>query len=93
MGHLIRDWMALWWVFAGLLEHYRERVLDYVIDFDNFSIKLYITYLIGVMVWVAIPLLISFLTPDYINPLAVFGALFTYRILMFAINFFRKGVR
>lgn len=81
------------WIFAGLLRHYRERILEYVIDLDNFSKGLYFTYLIGVMVWVAIPLLVSFLIPEYINPLAVFGALFTDRILMFFVNFFKKEAR
>lgn len=81
------------WVFAGLLRHYRERILERVIDFDNFSTRLYLMYLLGVMVWIAIPLLISFLIPDYINPLAVFGAFFADRILMFVINILRKEVR
>jgi hypothetical protein len=81
------------WVFAGLLEHFRERILERVIDFDNFSMRLYIMYLVGIMVWVAIPLLISFLIPEYINPLAVFGAFFADRMLMFAINLYRKGVK
>ena len=81
---------VLGWIFIGLLRHYRERILDYIIDFDNFSKKLYFMYLIGVMVWVAIPLLISFVVPEYINALAVFGAFFTDRILMFFVNIVRK---
>lgn len=81
----------LGWLFAGLLRRYRERILEYIIDFDNFSKKLYFIYLFGVMLWVAIPLLISFFIPEYINPLAVFGAFFADRILLFFINSFRKG--
>lgn len=81
------------WVFAGLLRHYREPILEYLIDFDHFSTITYVSYLIGVMIWIAIPLLISFFFMDYINPFAVFGAFFVDRFLIFMLNIFRKGVK
>ena len=80
----------LGWIFVGTLRHYRERILEYIIDFDHFTTRSYIVYLLGVIVWIAIPLLVSFLFPEYINPLAVFGAFFADRILMFFVNSFRK---
>lgn len=83
----------LGWVFAGLLRHYRERILRYIIDFENFSKRMYLMYLLGVMIWIAIPLLLSFLLSEYINPLAVFGAFFADRILMFIVNSFKKEAR
>src|SRR5699024_11839752 len=55
------------WLFAGLLRQYREKLLDHLIDFDNFSVTKYIAYLFGVVIWIAIPFLISFLLPDYIK--------------------------
>lgn len=78
------------WFFIGLLRHFREPILEYIIDFDHFSTGKYITYLLGVMVWVSIPLLISFFLPEYINPFTVFAAFFADRILMFIVNYFRK---
>lgn len=81
----------LGWLFVGLLRQYRERILEYVIDFEHFSIRSYIAYLLGVMAWVAIPLIISFFFPEYFEPLAVFGAFFIDRALMFMMNSFRKG--
>src|SRR5690625_7526188 len=62
------------WLFVGLLRHYRERILDYVIDLDNFKVRLYIIYLLGIVLWLSIPLILSLLLPEYINPIAIFGA-------------------
>lgn len=81
----------LGWIFIGLLQVYRGKILDYVIDFNDFSTGRYILYLIGVMVWIAIPLLLATLFIDYINPLAVFGAYFIHRAIMFISNSVRKG--
>jgi len=81
----------LGWLFIGLLRINRERILERIIDFDNFSMSAYIIYLIGVMVWIAIPLLASFFAPQYINVWAIFGAYIADRILMFIINAFSKG--
>lgn len=78
------------WIFVGLLRHFREPILEYIIDFENFSTRTYVAYLLGVMVWIAIPLVISLLFEDYINPIAVFAAFFADRALMFLINYFRK---
>lgn len=78
------------WLFAGLLRQYRERILEKVIDFDHFSTGKYILYLLGVMIWIALPLLISFFIQDYLNPLAVFGAFFADRGLMFVVNSLRR---
>lgn len=78
----------LGWVFIGLLRHYREDILERIIDFDNFSTGVYVAYLFGVICWIAIPLFISFVMPEYINPLAIFGAYFAERILMFITNYF-----
>jgi len=81
----------LGWLFAGLLRINRERILERIIDFENFSMKTYIIYLLGVMVWIAIPLLASLFVPQYISPWAIFGAYIADRILMFIINAFSKG--
>ena len=78
------------WLFAGLLRQYREKLLDHLIDFDNFSVTKYIAYLFGVVIWIAIPFLISFLLPDYINPIFVFLAFFVDRALMFIMRSIRK---
>lgn len=80
----------LGWIFIGLLREYRESLLAYIINFEDFSTKRYMLYLIGVMVWIAIPLLISSLFIDTIHPLAVFGAYFSDRTLMFANKSIRK---
>ena len=81
---------VLGWLFVGLLRQYRGLILERIIDFDDFSVLRYIMYLLTVMVWIAIPLLISFLLPEYFNPLAVFGAFFADRFLMFIIESISK---
>ena len=81
---------VLGWLFVGLLRQYRGLILERIIDFDDFSVLRYIMYLLTVMVWIAIPLLISFLLPEYFNPLAVFGAFFADRLLMFIIESISK---
>ena len=81
---------VLGWLFVGLLRQYRGLILERIIDFDDFSVLRYIMYLLTVMVWIAIPLLISFLLPEYFNPLAVFGAFFADRFLMFIIGSINK---
>src|SRR5699024_12159584 len=73
------------WLFAGLLRQYGEKLLDHLIDFDNFSVTKYIAYLFGVVIWIAIPFLISCLLADYINLLFVFLAFFVDRSLLFII--------
>ena len=78
------------WLFISLLRNYRERLLENIIDFDNFSAKKYVLYLVGVVAWIAVPLLFSFFIPQYINPFAVFAAYFADRILMFIANSFVK---
>ena len=81
---------VLGWLFVGLLRQYRGLILERIIDFDDFSVLRYIMYLLTVMVWIAIPLLISFFIPEYFNPLAVFGAFFADRFLMFIIESISK---
>lgn len=81
----------LGWFFIGLLRHYRERILDRVIDLKDFSVARYMTYLIGVIVWIAIPLAISALLPEYVNPFTIFGAYFMDRILLFVTNTLKRG--
>ncbi len=81
----------LGWVFIGLLRHYRERILENVLDMKNLNVARYIGYLIGIIVWLAIPLGITLIFPDYIHPIAVFAAYFGDRILMFVLNLFKKG--
>lgn len=78
------------WIFAGLLRQFREPVLERLIDFENFSRRKYVGYLLLVMAWIALPLLISFFVPAYINPFAVFAAFFADRILMFVLNMLSK---
>lgn len=83
----------LGWIFMGLLETNRERFLDQIIDFDTFSVKKYIAYLLGVVLWIATPLVISYYFPNYVNPIAIFGAYFAHRIIMFITKIFTKGER
>ncbi len=73
----------LGWLFVGLLRQYRGVILERIIDFNDFSVVRYVGYLLLVMAWIAIPLLTAFLLPAYFNPLAVFGAFFADRFLMF----------
>lgn len=81
------------WIFISILRNYREKVLDYVIDFKDFSIARYVLYLVGVIVWIAIPIAAAFVFPKFINPIAVFGAYFVDRILMFITKPFLKEER
>ncbi|MDN6161589.1 MAG: hypothetical protein L0I79_02345 [Atopostipes sp.] len=81
------------WIFIVILEYNREKILNQLLDMDNFSMKRYIAYLIGVMLWIALPLLVSFLIPSYINPLAIFAAYFSNRLIMFITKAFTKGER
>lgn len=76
------------WLFMVLLRLNREKILNRIIDFKNFSVGIYVAYLFGVIVWIAIPLIVSFIIPEYVDPLAIFGAYFADRILMFITNYF-----
>ena len=76
----------LGWIFVGLLRQYRVVSLEKISDSNDVSVVRYVAYLLSVMVWIAIPLLVSFLLPAYFNPLAVFGAFFADRALMFIIE-------
>lgn len=80
----------LGWLFAGLLRQYRVKLLERLIDFNDFSVKRYVGYLLIVMGWIALPLLLSFFIPTTFNPFAVFSAFFAERILMYALNIFSK---
>lgn len=98
LGSLILFWdisyalgWLLGWLFIGIFRHYRTQILDYVIDIENFKISLFIAYLLGIIVWLSIPLGLSLLLPKYINPIAIFGAYFADRILLFIINAVKKG--
>lgn len=83
-------WIAGWF-FISMLRYFRESLLEKIIgDFTDFSAVKYITYLLLVIFWVAIPLLFSFFFQDYINPFAIFAAYFADRILMFITNTFIK---
>lgn len=81
------------WISMILLEYNREKFLNRLLDVNNFSMGKYMAYLVGVMIWIAVPLLISFLIPNYINPLAVFAAYFSNRIIMFISKAFMKEER
>ena len=80
----------LGWIFVGLLRQYRGAILERVVDFENFSVTRYIAYLFLVMFWIAMPLLISFVMSDYINPIAVFAAFFVDRSLIFVLGIFES---
>lgn len=81
----------LGWLFIGILRHYRTRLLDRVIDFEDFSVARYMLYLFGIIVWIAIPLAISVFLPEYVNPFAIFGVYFIDRILLFATDKLKRG--
>lgn len=78
------------WISIVILDYSRENILKKIIDFDNFSVTKYVGYLLGVAIWIAIPLLLSFRYPGYVNPLSIFGAYFTDRIIMFVTKSFVK---
>ncbi len=82
----------LGWIFIRLLEHNRGKLLNRILD-NDFSVGKYISYLIGVVIWIATPLLISFFFPEYINPIAIFAAYFVNRIIMFVTKTFVKEER
>ncbi len=81
----------LGWVFVGLLRQYREQILEIVLDMNNLSIARYVGYLVGIIVWLAIPLGITLIFPDYLNPIAVFAAYFADRVLNYVLNLLKKG--
>ncbi|MDN6730876.1 MAG: hypothetical protein L0L39_01710 [Atopostipes suicloacalis] len=84
---------TLGWIFITLLEYNREKFLDRLLNLDDFSMGKYIAYLIGVIIWVAAPLLLSFVIPNYLNPFAVFAAYFSSRFIMFISKAFVKEER
>ena len=81
------------WIFITVLEYNREKLLNRLFDLDNFSIKKYLAYLMGVIIWIAAPLLVSFFIPNYISPYGIFGAYFSSRLIMFVSNAFIKEER
>ena len=91
MGYFICIGWLLGWLFIGILRHYRGRLLDRVINFENFSVARYMLYLFGIIVWIAIPLAISVVFSEYVNPFAIFGAYFVDRILLFATDTLKRG--
>lgn len=83
----------LGWIVMGLLETNREKILEQMIDFDSFSVTQYIAYLFGVVLWIASPLVLAYFFPSYISPIAIFGAYFASRIIMFLTKAIMKGER
>ena len=81
------------WIAMVLLETNRGKILEQMIDFDSFSVTQYITYLLGVVLWIATPLALSYFLPLYINPIAIFGAYFASRTIMFLTKGVMKGER
>ena len=81
------------WIFILLLEYNREKFLNSVLDLENFLLRKYIAYLLGVTLWLVVPLLISAIFPDFLNPFAVFAAYLANRIIMFVSNAFVKEER
>ena len=81
------------WLFITLLEYNRGKLLDRLLDISNFSMKKYLAYLVGVILWIATPLLVSFLIPSHISPYGIFGAYFSSRMIMFLSNSFIKEER
>ena len=84
---------VLGWIAMGLLEANREKILEQMIDFDHFSVRQYITYLLGVVLWISAPLVLWYFFPSYINPIAIFGAYFASRTIMFLTKGIMKGER
>ena len=84
---------VLGWVFIFLLEYNREKLLNRLLDMDNFSIKKYMAYLMGVIIWLAIPLALSLLVPNIIQTLAIFAAYISSRFVMFISKAFVKEER
>ena len=81
----------LGWIMMTLLQVNREKILNQMIDFDTFSVTQYILYLFGVVLWIASPLALAYFFPSYINPIAIFGAYFASRIIMFLTQGIMKG--
>src|SRR5699024_5053636 len=70
-------------LFDGIVRRYSVKLIERLRDLDSFSVRIYIAYLFAVVIWIAIPFLISFLLPDYINRIFVFLGFFVDRALMF----------
>lgn len=81
------------WLAMFLLETNREKILSQMIDFDTFSVMQYVIYLVGVVLWIAAPLALAYFFPSYINPIAIFGAYFASRTIMFLTKGIMKGER
>lgn len=81
------------WLAMFLLGTNREKIFEQMVDFENFSVMQYITYLLGVVLWISTPLVLWYFFPSYINPIAIFGAYFASRIIMFLTKGIMKGER
>lgn len=82
----------LGWLFLIILQKARVRVIDNMLSKDEFPRRQYIVFLFGVFLWIALPLLIGFIFPEVINPIAVFAAFFADRILTFITGSNREKV-
>lgn len=78
----------LGWIFITLLRIYRIPLLDKIIgDFSNFSSLKYSLYLLGVFLWIAIPLGLSIIFPDQISFYTIFAAYLLDRFISYATQF------
>lgn len=86
--------IALGWmighVVMATLSVLRERYYAILLTKEKFSFVQYASYLIFVIVLIALPLGVSFYIPQHINPYALFVAYFVDRFINFGWNLFVK---
>ncbi len=73
-----------------LLVFSRERFYGILLDTSKFSVSKYISYIVFTIALLAVPLGLSFLFQDILNPFALFTAYFTDRAVHFIFNLFMK---
>ncbi|AMC93734.1 hypothetical protein AOC36_06975 [Erysipelothrix larvae] len=87
--------VALGWLIGQfvmiLIEMTRTLFYDQILTRPNFRISQYIMYVLFTIIIIAGPLLFSFYFRGFVEPLAIFAAYFSSRILMFLNNIFSKG--
>lgn len=86
--------IALGWTIGHLvmfvLEMARLSFYSKVMNSSTFRMSQYFAYVLVTICLIAGPLFLSFIFRDVIEPLAIFAAYFTDRILTFVFNIFKK---
>lgn len=80
IGHLV----------MAVLDIARNAFYDKLLSQSQFKMSLYFSYIIFTIGLIALPLIFSFFFREIMEPLAIFAAYFTDRILTFVVNLFKK---